>query len=78
MIHRRLLLPVNERVKRKTLQTNQVDVTRPQVSILGGDIGHTFFKINLEDTSPFCGDTDISVVEFLVFWWHPPGVSKPG
>ena len=34
-----------------------------------------FFKIFLEDISPFCGATDIPVLDL---WWHLHWVSKPG
>ena len=37
--------------------------------------GNCFFKIFLEDTSPFCGATDTPVLDF---WWRLPWVSKLG
>ena len=33
------------------------------------------FSLILEDISPFCGATDIAVLDF---WWRLPRVSKPG
>ena len=36
--------------------------------------GFFFSKINLEDTSPFCGATDATLFDF---WWRLSWVSKP-
>ena len=46
-----------------------------EILIEMGEVRLFFFKIFLEDISPFCGATDTPVLDF---WWRFPWVSKPG